>query len=350
MASKTTFKILSIDGGGIKGLYSATVLAELEKAYGCRLCDYFDMICGTSTGGLIALGLSLGKPASALAELYEKSGRGIFGSNNPLKWMFGSIEQAMMGGKYANRRLKKAIIEVLGENTLMSEANTLLCIPTFNLMSGIPRVFKFPHKEGKYKLDKYGKMVDVALATTAAPTYFPIAEIDNKYYVDGGVWANNPALCGLQEALEYFVGEEKTLCGINEDKRFDEYAILSIGSVSENSNWSTNGASKNRSFLLGWRDKLFQTSLDAQSYSVGRLLKVLITSTKIPGKYHRIESNSLSAGQQRLIGLDKASKKSIKQLKVLGQKIGEDYTSANSNNASIDFFFTHPKQYQTKQL
>lgn len=352
LMGKSTFKILSIDGGGIKGLYSATILAELEKAYGCRLCDYFDMICGTSTGGLIALGLSLGKPASELVELYEKQGPIIFDSSNPFKRLLGTLEQAMFGGKYANFRLKEAI-KGLVEESQMSDSNTLLCIPTFNLMTGIPRVFKYPHKEGGYSADKYGSMADVALATTAAPTYFPIVSIENEFYVDGGVWANNPTLCGLQDALEYFIGPEK-LGGINEGKVFDDYAILSVGSVQEHNAWSTKGMfsfskSRKRSFLFGWRDKLFQTSLDAQSYSVDRLLKVLKHSTKSKGIYHRIESPSLSPDQQGIVGLDKANIHSINQLKALGRKVGQDYTAANSEHRKeIDSFFTYPKQYLTR--
>ena len=348
-----TFKILSIDGGGIKGLYSAIVLAHLEEEFGIKLADYFDMICGTSTGGLIALGLSNGKPARELATFYEQEGPAIFGRRSVfttlLKQLTGTFEQILAGGKYGRKNLEAAVIKVLGANTLMSQAQTLLCIPSFNLMKGKPRVFKFPHQEGKIEVEKYGRMVDVALATTAAPTYFPIAAIDDSYYVDGGVWANNPTLCGVLEALRYFVGPDKTLLGPNAGKVFTEYAILSIGSVQEYSAWSTKGRFgkkwRERSFF-DWQDKLFQTSLDGQAHFADNFTRRLTQWTQAPGHYCRINSPALSPEQHAVIGLDKASASALSMLKTLGRNVGEDYRS-NDKIDQVAPFFTHPKHYLT---
>ena len=346
------FKILSIDGGGIKGLYSALVLAHLEEEFGVKLVDYFDMICGTSTGGLIALGLASGKSARELATFYEQEGPTIFSNQNWLasvfKFLTSTPRQALLGGKYGHKRLEAAIEKVLGADTRMSEAQALLCIPSFNLMKGYPRVFKFPHKEGNIHTSKYGRMVDVALATTAAPTYFPIAAIDGSYYVDGGVWANNPTLCGVLEALRYFVGPGKTLHGRNEGKEFSNYAILSVGSVQERSAWSIKGRIgskwRKRGFI-SWQDKLFQTSLDGQAQFADNFTSKLIHWTQAPGTYHRIESPPLSVEQHQIIGLDKASPASISQLMTLGRQVGEDYRTDKKHLVSP--FFTHPKQYLT---
>lgn len=348
------FKILSIDGGGIKGLYSAVVLAHLEEKFKCRLVDCFDMICGTSTGGLIALGLASGKSAQELVDFYEQEGPAIFGHRNTftalLKQLTGTVGQVFVGGKYGHRRLEAAVTKVLGADTRMSQAQALLCIPSFNLMKGWPRVFKFPHPEGDIDLNKYGRMVDVALATTAAPTYFPIAAINGSYYVDGGVWANNPTLCGVLEALRYFVGPGKTLQGKNAGKEFSEYSILSIGSVQEYSAWSLKGRLwqqkwRKRGFV-SWQDKLFQTSLDGQAQFADNFTSKLIHWTKAPGHYHRISSPALSAEQQAVIGLDKASSSAISLLKTLGNQVGEDYRS-NDKIGLIAPFFSHPKQYLT---
>ena len=79
------FKILSIDGGGIKGLYSSTIIERLENKFNCQISDYFDMLCGTSTGGLIALALSLGKPATEISDFYIKYGKEIFPHQSKIK-------------------------------------------------------------------------------------------------------------------------------------------------------------------------------------------------------------------------------------------------------------------------
>ena len=99
MANKT-FKILTIDGGGIKGLYSSKILEHFEENFNCQMSDYFDMICGTSTGGILALGLSLKLKASDISNLYEKKGLSIFPRQNPKIAFF---KQLLGGGKYDDK-------------------------------------------------------------------------------------------------------------------------------------------------------------------------------------------------------------------------------------------------------
>jgi patatin-like phospholipase/acyl hydrolase len=199
--TQKSFKILSIDGGGIKGLYSSTILQILEERYNCKTYDCFDMLCGTSTGGLIALALSAGKTAKEISDMYVYHGASIF----PQKWNR-FLKQIFGGGKYTNNFLQNHLNSFFGDKTL-NDSEKLLCIPAFNYTESVPCVFKFDHKEGNLAKDKSIKYVDVALATSAAPTYFPIYEIEalNKQYIDGGVWANNPALVGVIEALCYFL-------------------------------------------------------------------------------------------------------------------------------------------------
>lgn len=333
------FKILSIDGGGIKGLYSASVLARIEEKTGKRLTDHFDMICGTSTGGLIALGLSSGKSAQSLADLYFEKGNKIFATYNlsllryfHSKWQF--TKQLFFFGKHSNKQLRKILEETFGDIT-MGQAENLLCIPSFNLIKGEPRVFKFPHREGNFFMDKDIKMVDIALATSAAPTYLPIHEHNNILYADGGVWANNPSLCGLLEALQFFVGE---------GKEYDTYEILSISSVSNPSGWAS--TSRRAKSFRSWGNKLFQTSMDGQSFFTDFFLNKIIDNINPKGTYYRVPSPKLSHEHIGVIEMDRTDKKALKTLKAMGDHDGYTYAV----KPEVLKFFETSKTYNTKQL
>ena len=162
-----TFKILSLDGGGIRGLYLATVLRKFEEMLAYPIGEYFDMICGTSTGGLIALALSKRIPAVEIERFYIEYGPSIFPAKRFMNEPRGFLRQLFGRGKYDNRALEGSLKGVL-EDTLMSQAQNLLCIPAFNLTAGRPRVFKYPHPEGKNQFAKYGRMMDAAMATSAS--------------------------------------------------------------------------------------------------------------------------------------------------------------------------------------
>jgi uncharacterized protein len=333
------FKILAIDGGGIKGLYSANVLKHLEERHGgCHLADHFDLICGTSTGGLIALALSLRKKASEIADFYAKKGEEIFPYVNRFSRAYAFVKQTFWFGKYSDAVLRKNLEEFLGAETRMQDAKTLLCIPSFNLTHGEPIVFKKPH--GDYYRDGNLKMVDVALATSAAPTYFPLAELDypelKGVFVDGGVWANNPTLCGILEALEHFVGE---------GKEFSSYSILSVASITQSNGWKIK-ENRHRSFFWGWQGKLFETPLDGQNFFADHFAKKIVGCTSPQGKYFRIPSpRQLSKEHLDDIEMDKAGKNSIKLLESLGNQQGIDYTTKPECKALIDAFFKEKKHY-----
>ena len=334
------FKILSIDGGGIKGLYSASVLARLEEKVGVdvKSGDCFDMICGTSTGGLIALGLANGMAANDLVKLYFDRGKEIFPTveNRQLRWMQRKVvqfaTQTFLWGKFSNKNLKSILESTFGDTTL-GQLQNLVLIPSFNLTSGMPRMFKFPHKEGDFFMDKNIKLVDAALATSAAPTYFPIHSIDDTLFIDGGVWANNPSLCGFLEAVKYFVGE---------DKEYSHVEILSIASISQASGWAS-GVRRKRSFV-GWREKLIQTSMDGQAYFTHFFLDTAIRRFDPKSKYVRIESPKLSCDQMEVLAIDRADKNALKTLKSLGNQDG--YTAANKNQV-MQFFYSS-KTYKTQ--
>ncbi|MEZ4945559.1 MAG: CBASS cGAMP-activated phospholipase [Cyclobacteriaceae bacterium] len=332
------FKILSIDGGGIKGLYSASVLARLEGKAGVNSGECFDMICGTSTGGLIALGLANGMTAQQLVDLYLNHGNAIFPTyeNRQLRWIQRNIihtaAQTFFWGKFNNVKLKGILENTFGDTTL-GQLRNLVLIPSFNLTSGKPRLFKYPHKEGDFSMDKNISLVDVALATSAAPTYFPIHSIDDTLYVDGGVWANNPSLCGLLEALKYFVGD---------DKAYSHVEMLSVASISQAGGWPS-GIRKERSFI-GWKSKLIQASMDGQAYFSHFFLETAINRIDANSKYVRIKSPELSPDHMKVLEMDRADKKALSTLKSLGNHDG--YTA--TNNTQVMQFFNSSKTYKTQ--
>lgn len=188
------FQILSLDGGGIKGLFSAAVLASIEEDLNINIIDHFDLITGTSTGGIIALGLGLGMRPKEIVEFYLSHGPKIFPSWCGLKWI-----QQWGFRKYSQGPLVAALQDCFKEKRL-GDSKKMLVIPSYNLGEDDVYLFRTPHHE-KLKSDLKLPVWKIALATSAAPTFFPCSRHVNKLrLIDGGVWANNPTLVGIVEA------------------------------------------------------------------------------------------------------------------------------------------------------
>lgn len=213
------FRILSIDGGGIRGIFPAAILAEFEREFldGNSAGDYFDLIAGTSTGGIIALGLSIGLPASKILDLYIEHGAEIFPAAAPpftsIKRFWAKV-RSLDYYQYSREPLERELRQIFGTLTL-GDAQRRLCIPSFDGFTEV-NVFKTPHHPD-FKLDWREQMVTIALATSAAPTYFSIYKDGQRRFADGGVWANNPVMVALVDALT---------CNVIERDQVD---ILSIG-------------------------------------------------------------------------------------------------------------------------
>lgn len=210
------FRILSLDGGGIRGAFGAGFLACLEERLQCRVSEFFDLIAGTSTGAIIAAAVAMGEPASRIKQFYRERGSVIFRrpwerpapslweglkrsvrrapiwcANRRLR-RFGIDYDWLLHPKYDGDELRRSLVEVFGEHTLEAVRRSRLVIPSVDLTRGHTVVFKTPHMPGLVRDRRY-RIVDVLLATTAAPTYLPHATIGNgSAYVDGGIWANNP--------------------------------------------------------------------------------------------------------------------------------------------------------------
>ena len=197
-----TFKILSIDGGGIKGIFPAQILTYLEETCldGQPIGDYFDLIAGTSTGGIIALGLGAGLTARALLDLYVNEGHRVFPPEQRLKgrWLFRRLSR----NRYDRTALDELLRQTLGSRTLRDSRYRLL-VPATEAKHGDPAVYKTPHHPG-YFLDGDKPMAEVAAATSAAPTYLKPVVQDEYILLDGGIWANNPTMMALVEALTCF--------------------------------------------------------------------------------------------------------------------------------------------------
>lgn len=187
------FQILALDGGGIKGLFSAAVLACVEENLNTSVVDHFDLIVGTSTGGIIALALGIGLKPRDIVEYYQKWGAKIF-----RKKMFTNVRQ-LLRTKYTNEVLKKSLIDCFGDAKL-GDSQKRLVIPSFNIEENQVHLFKTPHHP---RLNRDWKLPiwQVAMAASAAPSFFPVYKgINNLRLVDGGVWANNPSMVGIVEA------------------------------------------------------------------------------------------------------------------------------------------------------
>lgn len=313
-----TFKILSIDGGGIKGLYSLAILNVLEKHFEVKLHECFDLICGTSTGGLIALALSIGMSAEDLANIYKEKASIIFAppqnvvKNKTLNKMLGMLKQGIIG-KYGNEGLKEVLNDIF-HDLKMQDAKTNLCIPTTNLTASEPVVFKKGHCKGHTR-DPQIPMKEVALATTAAPTYFEIAKIDSLAhdFIDGGLWANDPTLIGLIEAVKIFVGA---------DKPYKNIEILSIASVSANLGKMIKNNGKNSYLSWGNGKDLIEIIMQLQTKStqhyinhLGEGLPYEVTNTRIP-------EPKLSPKQAKELEIDSIEANQLKTLESLGSDMG----------------------------
>jgi patatin-like phospholipase/acyl hydrolase len=187
-------RVLSIDGGGIKGVFPASFLTTLEESLGANPAEFFDLIVGTSTGGIIALGLGLGLSARDILTFYEQHGPVIFAGNRFVRFL-----RHIGLSKYSSAPLRTALESVFGDRTL-GESSKRLVIPSANLDTGEVHIWKTAHHI-RFERDYRARVVDVALATSAAPTYFPTHRCAaGSPLIDGGVWANNPIGVAAVEA------------------------------------------------------------------------------------------------------------------------------------------------------
>src|ERR1051326_2246844 len=273
-----TFNILSIDGGGIRGVFPAKFLACTEEELVRRnngmknIYQHFDLIAGTSTGGIIAIALALGIPAQEVLDLYLSKASEIFGSKRA--WY-----KRLLNAAHDRTNLEKSIREMFlkanaGRDPRLIDCRVPVCIPIYDLFEGKPSVLKSRYHE-RFTRDYHIPAYLAALATSAAPTYFEpltssytkiesvtVEDFSNK--VDGGVFANNPTLLAIIEAQKAF------------GKSLNELRVLSIGTGTHK---YTDAKNRTRWGLLYWmnvrRKRLIDLFMQSQSQHTSNLISLL---------------------------------------------------------------------------
>jgi patatin-like phospholipase/acyl hydrolase len=217
-------RVLAIDGGGIRGLIPALVLAELERRAGRRVFELFDLIAGTSTGGILACALCAPDPlpAAEVVKLYEDEGPEIFDRS-----LFQRVRSAegLLDEKYDDAALDRALERFLGHKRL-AESRPDLIVPTYDTALPGPYFFKTEKARAEPAIHDFPLSL-VARATSAAPTYFEPVEAGERALLDGGVFAANPGMSALAEALRRAAPAEVVLLSLGTGERthrrsFDE--------------------------------------------------------------------------------------------------------------------------------
>lgn len=279
------FNILSIDGGGLRGVYATAILDKMQKELGINYVEEFDLIAGTSTGAIIAAALAVGMAPNAILEMYKNQGEVIF-------------KKAFLGGiitpKYDSGNLKKILDEVLGNKTF-SDAKTGLMVTATNISDGMPWIFKSLYHE-RLTRDQGVKLVDAVLASCSAPLYFNPFEHDAQLLADGGLWANNPALAAFVEALGDNVGVKKY-----------KIRLLSIGTGINIKHYPLEWVEKEWG-ATRWGMGLIDMIFNMQSFSIEKYLKAIMYKEQ----YLRINFNlDDNLTMDNIKTIDKLTKKGI---------------------------------------
>jgi patatin-like phospholipase/acyl hydrolase len=294
------FRILTLDGGGVRGIFTAAVLAEFEQRFGDRFLDAVDLIVGTSTGGIIALGLASGRSGSEMLAFYRQKGPEIFGSPRRLRRLWGP--------KYDRRNLDAVLREQFGEDLDLNALTKPVCITAHELVAGTTRVLKDDHAPGLH----WGgdrKVWRVAAATSAAPTYFAPVQLDvEDSHIDGGIWANNPAMVGIIEAVHYMA------------RSLDQIRLLSLGTTSRPLCIDSH-AIASRMGWLGWASRsldLLQGSVSMASHEQARLLlgdeRYLRIDDELPRRIQMDDTNAALSLQERGQQAARRANASVKRL------------------------------------
>jgi patatin-like phospholipase/acyl hydrolase len=197
-----TYRILSIDGGGIRGIVTTVLMQRLKATPGLEgFLDSVDLVAGTSTGGLLALGIARGLGLEEIRDLYVNDGPEIFDDS----WLDDLLDLGKLrGADYKTAPMRRVFKRVLGEETTLGQLHTRVLITAFDMdnededesrRSWKPKLFHNFPGDGN---DRHELAYKVGMYTAAAPTYFP--SVDG--YIDGGVFANNPAMCALAQTQD----------------------------------------------------------------------------------------------------------------------------------------------------
>jgi predicted acylesterase/phospholipase RssA len=283
--------ILSLSGGGYRGLFTAQYLARLEQEIGRPLYTAFDLIAGTSIGSILALGLASGIPAADLVRFFDTKGKAIF-PPRPI-WQ---RPQALFRPKFSSTDLARALQRAFKDSTF-SNLKSHVVVPAVSLVDSAPVVFR--SRNGPLPASKES-LKDAALASSAAPTYFPPHVIGTQHYVDGGLIANSPDAFAVVEATAVL------------GWRLDSVSLLSVGTTAVETGLP---ALQNRmrwgALRWGWKLTLLEQMMTAQAKLSRESARMSLGS-----RFLSVDAIRANA-QDKVIALDRATIEATNTLKSL---------------------------------
>ncbi|GJX72837.1 patatin-like protein 2 [Tanacetum coccineum] len=377
--------ILSIDGGGVRGLIPSVILSfletELQKLDGesARLADYFDVISGTSTGGLVTAMLTApnedNRPLFAardITEFYLEHCPSIFPhDDNPLGHAT-KVIKALSGPKYDGVYLHELIQELLG-NTQLHETLTNVVIPTFDIKHMQPTIFSSYQLKKNPGLDAL--LSDICIGTSAAPTYLPAHTFETEdsegnllgefNLIDGGVAANNPTLVAISEVTQEITKGSIDFFPIKPTE-YGRFLVLSLGTGSPKFEEKFDAATSSSWGVFGWLasngstpliDVFTQSSSDMVDYHISTVFQALHSG----GNYLRVQDDTLSGD---VASMDLSSRKNLEDLVQVGEEllkkpvakvnlgtgIYEPYHCTSNEEALIRFAKILSKEKNTREL
>lgn len=320
-----SFRVLSIDGGGMRGVYTATFLDALERSFiqkrnlpqGLDIGKAFQLIVGTSTGAIIGCGLAKGVSPAKIARLYTEKGSSIFSQKMPSKLGIDLLKQCKMRPRYLRKgdtALTSALQESFGATTISQiwdERGIALVVPAINMLNYRSWTFKTAHDPGSERRDDKYTLVDVCRASSAAPLYRSLAAITKPnddccydVFCDGGLWANNPVLVALVEALK-MVGD-----------RDEEIELFCLGSCGKPEGALIDKKDVHRG-LFEWKlgGEAACVSIAAQEYAFDMIAQFLLPHLKKKVKIIRFPAEKIPAAILKYLNLDETSEKGLRALK-----------------------------------
>jgi len=266
-----SFRILALDGGGLKGAFTASVLATWEKQTGLRIIDHIDLIAGTSTGGILAIGLGLGLSGQEMLDFYRQRGPVIFPVMRLRGRAFHTARHVVIP-KYSQTILLRELETAFsrsGNRPRLKDSRCRLVIPAYHAVGGVSHLFRTPHHPD-LTADADTEAAHAAMATAAAPTFFSAAKIANMVaessYFDGGVWANSPAMAAIVEAT----------CFLRVP--LERVDVLSVGTTEEPLTFRK----QTRAGVIGWlrKKRILDLLMNVQQESSLKLARHLVSDAR----------------------------------------------------------------------
>jgi uncharacterized protein len=315
------YRVLSLDGGGMRGIYTAAFLDRLIDQQARRqgsapldLGQGFDLIVGTSTGAIVACAAAVGVPMRDVVALYRRHGADIFPQR--IAGRMSVVARAFAGRRFVrsgDAALRAALVEVLGPTTMLDvyrDRGISLSIPTVDMSSHKAWVFKKTPKSGPR--DEGYSLVDVCMASSAAPIYRSLSVVDDpnspgarRVFADGGLWANNPIMVGLTDALTIAAPEQ-------------EIEIYSLGTCPRPEGEHIVGDAAHRS-MMEWRlgADVAPLSIAAQEFAYDNMARLISNALSTCGRSVRrvrFPNRPVPAGMMPFLGLDDSREEAMDRL------------------------------------